>query len=300
MPANRSRTMEWRRCLRQIHERNGALEIAVAREYGEGEDGRHLVWRVRVLGVNDAEIIIEEPTTLGKTIHLKPGIELVAVLAIGQNRWMFNTKVIGTAKHQSHDPRTISALRLTMPASVERCQRRSHYRAETTGLNLPTVDVWPLLDPKSVVVAERANELEFERADRGTPMAHDGDQKREDDEVIMPDVGPPFSALLLNIGGGGAGLRVPPEDAQSLTSHKLFWIRFGLPLELTTPICASAKLVHTHMDSTQHTYAGLAFDFSFNVAHQHFVIDQICRFIDLQQRYQLQQQAAAAQRLRSA
>ena len=96
------------------------------------------------------------------------------------------------------------------------------------------------------------------------------------------------------------GLRVQPEDAQSLTSRRLFWIRFGLPLELTTPICASAKLVHTHMDSTQHTYAGLAFDFSFNVAHQHFVVDQICQFIDLQQRYQLQQQAAAAQRLRSA
>ncbi|MHC4108288.1 MAG: PilZ domain-containing protein [Planctomycetota bacterium] len=300
MPANRSRTMEWRRCLRQIHERNGALEIAVAREYRDGEDGRHLVWRVRVLGVNNAEVIIEEPTTLGKTIRLQPAIELVAILAIGQNRWMFNTKVIGTVKHQSHDQRTISALRLTMPESVERCQRRSYYRVETTGLNLPTVDIWPLLDPKSVVVAERANELEFERADSGTPRPRGRDQKREDNEVVMPDVGPRFPALLLNIGGGGVGLRVQPQDAQSLTSHKLFWLRFGLPLELTTPICASAKLVHTHMDSTQHTYAGLAFDFSFNTAHQHFVVDQICRFIELQQRYQLQQQAATAQRLRSA
>ncbi len=106
VPANRSRTMEWRRCLRQIHERNGTLEIAVAREYGEGEDGRHLVWRVHVLGVNDDEVIIEAPTTLGKTIHLKPGIKLVAILAIGQNRWMFNTKIIGTVKHRSLDHRT--------------------------------------------------------------------------------------------------------------------------------------------------------------------------------------------------
>jgi ATP-dependent HslUV protease ATP-binding subunit HslU len=40
------------------------------------------------------------------------------------------------------------------------------------------------------------------------------------------------------------------------------------------------------MESTHETYAGMAFDFSFNPAHQKFVVDQICRFIAMQQREQ--------------
>ena len=43
------------------------------------------------------------------------------------------------------------------------------------------------------------------------------------------------------------------------------------------------KLIHTHMESSQHTYAGFAFDFSFNPGHQRVVVDQICRFTARQQ-----------------
>ena len=41
---------------------------------------------------------------------------------------------------------------------IERCQRRFD-RFDLQGLKLPTVTLWPLLDPKSVIPAERANEL---------------------------------------------------------------------------------------------------------------------------------------------
>ena len=98
--------------------------------------------------------------------------------------------------------------------------------------------------------------------------------------------------MLLNIGGGGLGLRVRPDDAQSLARHKIFWLRFTLPPELTTPICATAKLAHTNVDSTQYTYAGMAFDFSFNPVHQRFIVEQICRFIAMQQRDQTDDRAA--------
>ncbi len=291
--------MEWRRCLRQICDRNGALEIAVAREYDEGENGRHLVWRVRVVAVTDTEILVEEPMTLGQVIHLEPGIELMAVLAIGQNRWMFPTTILGATDRSRRDRRGVSALRLAMPKSVERCQRRNYYRFETTGLSLPAVDVWPLLDAKSVIIAERANELQFEQAElRGGGSG--APETASDPDALMPDVGPRFTAMLLNIGGGGMGLRVEPEDAQALVSHKLFWIRFQLSPELTTPICATTKLVHTHIDSTQHTYAGMAFDFSFNPAHHRLLVDQICRFIDRQQRDQLKKLGAGAKRRKSA
>ena len=286
MPARRSRTLEWRSCLEQVQARGGSLEIAVLRHSEEPglAAGSHLVWRVRLLYITESEIIVAPPTTLGEVIRVEPGIELVAILAVGQNRWMFTTTHKGLTECSSGG-RMVTAMRLTMPESVERCQRRNHYRMATNMVVLPEVEVWPLLDPKSVLLAERANELQFD-ADRnggGTDMP----RLDADDETLMPEVGPKFTASLLNIGGGGIGLRVQPQDAQSLTRHKIFWLRFSMPPELTTPICATGKLVPTNVDSTQHTYAGIAFDFSFNPIHQRVVVDQICRFIEMQQRAQL-------------
>ena len=84
-------------------------------------------------------------------------------------------------------------------------------------------------------------------------------------------------------------------DAVALARHKVFWLRFNLPPALKTPICATGKLVHTHMESNHDTYAGMAFDFSFNPSHQKFVVDQICRYIATQQREQTMAMAANGQ-----
>ena len=183
-------------------------------------------------------------------------------------------------------------MRLTMPTNVERCQRRNYFRMETGELTLPEVDIWPLLDPKSVLVAERANELKYQAIH--DPTASVVEVAPADDEAIMPEVGPKFSGMLLNIGGGGVGLRVNPGDAQSLTRHKVFWLRFTLPPMVSTPVCATGKLAHTNVDSTQHTYAGMAFDFSFNPGHQRVVVEQICQYITSQQQAQLDRTAEAA------
>jgi hypothetical protein len=283
VPAHRSRTSGWRRCLQQVHERRGALEIAIVRgQDSEGEDGRHLIWRVRLIALSDDEILVEQPMTLGQVIHLEPGIELAAILALGQNRWMFTTSMLGLTPQGGGDRRATTAMRLVMPKSVERCSRRNYYRMETTALNLPEVEVWPLLDPKSVIVAERANELQFEADQSGSPG--DAADEGASTDATMPEVGPKFTASLLNLGGGGLGLRVRPQDAPALGRHKLFWLRFSLPPGLTTPICATGKLAHTNVDSTQHTYAGMAFDFSFNPGHQRLVVAQVCRYITAIQR----------------
>jgi hypothetical protein len=285
--------LEWRRCLEQVQERGGAIEIAVLRDYDRPANmsGSHLVWRVRLLKVTPDEIIVEPPTTLGEVIRVETGINLMAVLAVGQNRWMFTTSHLGPTEFRNGNGRTMTALRLRLPESVERCQRRSHDRVETTSLILPEVDVWPLLDPKSVLPAERANELQFEDDRNGLATGDRG--KGSDDESLMPEVGPRFTTTLLNIGGGGVGLRVKPEDAPSMARHKVFWIRFSMPPEMTTPICATAKLAHTAVNSSQQTYAGMAFDFSFNPVHQGFVVEQIRRFIQIQQRGQLDERKSA-------
>ena len=293
MPANRSRTNEWRRCLQQLHDRNGSMEIALLRDDDDDTEHQHLLWRVRVLGLSENEIIIEQPSALGRSIELHDGVELAVMFAIGQNRWMFRATKLGSHAHQLNSSRELAAMRISMPDNVERCQRRHYYRIETTSLNLPQVEMWPLLDPKSVVVAERACEIQFNVEFGQTheiPNCDATDGCMPFDESLMPEVGPKFIAELTNLGGGGLGVRVLSKDAASLGRHKVFWLRFKLPPEMTTPICATGKLTHSHMDSMQHTYGGLAFDFSFNPGHQEFVVDQICRYIADQQREQLKRQ----------
>ena len=80
MPANRSRTSGWRRSLHQIFERNGSLEIAIARYYEDDNSGQHLIWRVRLLGLSETEVIVEQPMTLGQLIRINKGVEMVAII----------------------------------------------------------------------------------------------------------------------------------------------------------------------------------------------------------------------------
>lgn len=290
VPARRSRTQHWRRCLDELCARGGSLEIAVAST--DGQDApRDLVWRVRLLALEGGALVIEQPSTLGSPVPLENGIELIVVLAIGQNRWMFRSTVMGSTTMDVRRRQDVSAFRITMPTDVERCQRRSFYRVETAQLHLPEVELWPLLDPKSVVLAERANEAQTERRFAQMNM-HESAGVIDDDEFLMPEVGPGFSAQLVNLGGGGLGLDVKPDDTSTLNRHKLYWLKFALPPAVPTPICATAKLVHTHVQSTQHVYGGMAFDFSFNPGHQRFVVEQICRYIAVQQRAQMQRKSA--------
>lgn len=291
MPATRLRNTDWHRSLRQVAERGGSLDVAIANDHhDENVNGANVLWRVRLLDLTDQAIVIEHPTTLGKQIDLATGVELVVILTIGQNRWMFRTRSLGGLRLAEgggrYGSKPIAALRLAMPEVVERCQRRSNYRVSTASLNLPHVDVWPLLDPRTVVVAERANELLFENAAPGSSRT-----SPTTDELTLPDVGPRFSAHLVNLGGGGVGLTVANSESQGLLRHKLFWLRIALPPDLPAPICATAKAVHTHMTATQDYYAGLAFDFTFNPAHQRVVVEQIGRYVASVQRMQMLRRA---------
>ena len=286
MPASRSRTHEWRRSLQQIFERGGAIEVAIAHPEARTAEpmahvaGGAIVWRVRVLQMNEHEIVVEQPSALGMPIAFDAGIDLVGAIAIGQNRWTFRT--VHLAPTELRGPRPIRAMRIRMPDVVERSMRRT-LRVDTTSLQLPSVEVWPLLDPKSVVVAERWNEVVFEASLQGEMCPEPADP-----ESLMPTVGPKFGAILMNLGGGGVGLRIEPEDSVQLTRHRTFWIRMNLKPELETPICATGKIVHTHIDSSMRTYAGVQFDFTFHPAHERFVGEQIRRYIMAQQELQRQ------------
>ncbi len=59
----------------------------------------------------------------------------------------------------------------------------------------------PLLEPSTVIAAETANRHRILDRKPGTP------------DDLLPEVGPAFSAKLMNIGGGGVGLLVTRDEA---------------------------------------------------------------------------------------
>lgn len=280
MPASRSRTERWRDCLHQIYERGGGLELSLARDGDESARGADLVWRVRILGVTDDDITVEAPNAMGKSIVLDRLTPLVVAMSIGQNRWMFKTTVVeldhmclgrGAVEH--------TVLKLQMPEHVERCSRRSFYRISTAALRLPEVECWPLRDPATAIAPEMANRaliIDLENQD----ISGINIQRRLEQPTMLPEVGPSFRAKLLNVGGGGAGLMVDRSDAPGLDCVRSLWLRIDLRPEIPAPIAVTARCVHTHIDSSQNTYAGLAFDFGFNPGHREFVVSQIARYVD--------------------
>ncbi len=318
MAARRSRTEHWRESLQQLQERNGAIEISLPGDQerftnppiegvpeSEGPGGadegaqssittKNLIWRVRILQLSDDAIFVEQPMVLRQRIDLAPGVDLVGVIAVGPNRWMFRTRNLGPASVRAAGSRELPALRLAMPHGVERCQRRSFYRIATVGLLLPRVECYPLLDPHTVAAAESANRAEIlDRAAGASPVAgRITPAGQAPSPFTLPEVGPGFNARLVNVGGGGAGLLVEPLDASTFDRHKLFWLRVNLTPQLPAPLGVTARVVHTHLDTAQRTYAGMSFDFSFNRSHEQFVVNQLCKYVADVQRDQLRRQAA--------
>ncbi|MEN0020229.1 MAG: PilZ domain-containing protein [Planctomycetota bacterium] len=276
MPASRSRTERWRDCLHQIHSRRGAIEFTIAKRGVEQVESPEvwkraqpdLVWRVRVLEIRGDEILVEYPAAAGQRISIEPDIDIVAAMSIGQNRWMFHSKTLGGIGTDG-----LGALRLAMPTTVERCMRRDFFRISTARLDLPNVDLWPLLDPQSVGPAEVANRARIEGTAGHQSLSDDSEQ------LMLPSVGPKFTGQLINLSGGGLGVLVARSEAGPLDASPFFWLRLDLGQGLPVPLAMTGKLVHRHTDSTQAVHAGLAFEFGFHPAHRDFIVKQVVDYV---------------------
>lgn len=269
MPAHRSRTERWQECLEQILSRGGGIEIAPARAMDANGQSADLLWRVRLISIEPEALLVERPTVAGAPVPLSAGDAVVGVMTIGQNRWMFATTVERAIASEGRGPGVLS---LRAPERVERCRRSDPYRVSTAAVNLPRVECWPLLDPTTVVAAEMATRS-LVRESLRTGEAGGGEA------VVLPEVGPLFEARLMNIGGGGLGLVVESEHASALERSRLIWMRLWLTPEVPEPIGLTARVAHSHLDSTQQRYAGCAFEFTFNPGHKAFVVDAVGRFI---------------------
>lgn len=260
--------------MQQVFERGGTLEIAVVRGDASESTSRDpqeivgsadLVWRLKIVALEEESVLVESPVALGQTIRIEDGIPLVGAITIGQNRWKFRSKKISDERPAGSRG---SCMRLQLPDHVERCSRR-FVRFEAGALSLPKVNIWPLLDPQTIVEAEAANEEAFRAFVESRPAVASTPQ--------MPSVGPAFTATLMNVGGGGVGLRVEPQDSAVLGRHRIFWLEIPLGSGNPVPIVATGKVVHTHLDSSQRTYIGVSFDFTFRLTHQAVVVEQIHR-----------------------
>ncbi len=285
VPASRSRTGKWKDYLAKIRDRGGALEISVLRAGDNAEpDSADLVWRVKVIDFDDNAITIEPPAAFGRTIPLGDDVRLIGAMTIGQNRWMFHTRTLG--KRVGHRGEVIL---LELPDNVERCTRRNAYRMSTADLNLPVVQCWPLRDPSSVVAGEAANRGQILQA-----MDGDTDSPAPIESLVLPDVGAAFDAHLVNISGGGLGIKIDSADASGTEHSPYLWLRVNLLPHIPLPLAVTARIAHTHRDVTQSIYAGLAFDFTHNPEHRRFVVDVLESYVDRVQERQRNDLAKAS------
>jgi hypothetical protein len=282
VPANRSRTENWYACLQQIAARGGALEFAFKREETAGVEPTDLLWRCRLLTVTPTELLVEPPAAVGRSFDLKPGTVLVGAMTIGQNRWLFETTVLGSREARLAGAPAGRALTMSMPDQVERCARRSFMRVSTTALNLPNVQCWPLLDPTSVVPAETANRLAIlgRMNDPAFGPAPTPQESSLADSMLLPSVGPSFPAQLMNISGGGLGLLVSQAHRTACDRASYLWLRVDLTPEIPLPMALTVRRSHTHLDAAQNLYLGVAVDFTHHTAHQDFVSRLLASYVD--------------------
>jgi len=272
VPATRSRNERWKDYLDRLPERNGAIEIAV-RSADNNSNADHnsltpdVVWRVRVIACNPNALIVEQPGAFGRPLAIDTGTPLIGAMTVGQNRWMFHTRVVGHKAEHGRPPLLI----LELPTGVERCARRSFYRISTAKLSLPRVFCWPLLDPTTVVPAETACRASIEAALAAGMRNHNTDHNNDTLQLTLPDVGSPFEAALLNLSGGGLGLHVEPAYTSNLTSRPHLWLQVDLGPTSPGPLSVTGRVAHTHLDSTQSTYAGIAFEFGHHPEYRDFV-----------------------------
>lgn len=274
VPANRSRTENFRESLHQIHERGGSLELSFKPASGTQE--RDVVFRVRLLRLNDHELIVSLPGFAGQGLRVMAGANVLASYSVGQNRWSFPTQTLGVrAPVGNGEP----GLALQMPTGVTRCPRRAHERASTNSFNLPDVIGRPLLDPLSAVPAEAANRANIEaylaNAANGVGLVSDETER----ELLLPYAGPEYNAKLLNISPGGVGLAISQAQAPVLERRAFSWLQLPLKPFLPIPVTVTVRRVHTHLDSDGTVYAGFGFDFSFHPEQQAFVVGLVRQYV---------------------
>jgi c-di-GMP-binding flagellar brake protein YcgR len=212
----------------------------------------------RMLGLDDTQMVVEEPSGQAAADMLQPGAPVMLYIAEGDDRWEFETHVLETTRFALNASVRVQALRLAPPRTVGKAQRRDFYRVDTAG----AVD-----EPVQITVS--------------IPHA-----QGESAEIIE------LEGRLVNIGGGGMGMTVNEIAARRMLRADKIHCRVALPT-LNHPLELNVRVAHSQQQARDIHYMGLQFVFQRPAARDQ-VADKLCYFAAWLQRQRLNRRAQRA------
>jgi c-di-GMP-binding flagellar brake protein YcgR len=260
--------------------------------------------RVKLLDFNAAGLVVERPERLDVGVYFTRGTRVRVLMPESRRRrfWEFTTTVrdllslppeqtaVGSfdagrpdlsghqSVHLTNESLTASAtpmraMALVPPTQVHRAQRRSFYRVAIAGINLLPVQLTPLSEAASpqIGLADNANLHE---------------QVQDTNKTMYAEAGATFHARLVNISGGGIGVEVPRQHAQTAQTANRLSCVMSLP-RLPRPLSVDCVPVHRHLQSDGSLYLGLEMILA-DAVQRRRIGDLVCRFTAWHQRQQLQ------------
>ncbi len=269
---------EWTQLVQTTEKRNGVMELRADPAHHDLPPEQRVSHRVRLIQVRPDGWIVERPFSLKGEGTISPGMRLCGMLGVGAARWGFETEALEAIRHQLNAQASVPALRLAPPMNVRSAQRRAFFRVPMLAAEPARATVWPLLDIRSAVQAERANLFEHKAEGSGQAMP-----------VRSPDLGSPMDGRILDLSAGGLAVLVGTERQQEIEPHECFWIEMNLP-GLGLPLRAVGRKVRCASETPESLTLAMAFTFTHHRAHETFVTDTLCRVAAGEQRRQLQRQ----------
>ena len=264
----------WLEMLRELADRNGSVELTPIDDSGEGDQAgataaptggpdqtatqappQTHTCRARLLEVGrDQKLLVEMPPRPGAAQALRRAAAVhVLVMNHGQ-RWTGRSPVLGTQRYQLNERNHVLALQLGGTTDVRSAQRRRFYRANTAAIEMPNVLLAAV------------------------------------DDQLAKEIGP-LEARMLNISGGGLGLRLEGREVRQVLTGQVYCCRFQLPGDQEGMV-VNARIVHAEPTRDRALYLGMSFEFA-DDAHRQRVQDRIIRFTTRLEREQLQRQRRA-------
>jgi c-di-GMP-binding flagellar brake protein YcgR len=254
----------WHPTLVSLARHNGAVDLSTVAEEGEA-----VTYRTRLLALeDDGVLLVERPGQPGVSHRLQEGVAVELVAVEQGHRWKGRCEVLGFSDYHLNAATKVRAVRLSGPGEVTSAQRRYFFRVDIAGSQV---------QPAVLV-----------------PMWNIGDEESSAGAVYEPVVGAePIHANLLNVSGGGVGVRVnvTPQLVAALKKGEIYRCVLMLPT-IARPLELTARLVHLRPRKDRTAYLGLQFVLD-GSARQRQVQDQIIRFATDMERQQLRRQRGA-------
>ena len=274
---------EWTQLAADTALRNGTIEIRIDPAYHDVvEERRGLLYRVRLLAIENDHWIIERPFSLQGKPSVQAGMKLIGILGTAASRWSFCTDARSAGLYQLNSESKVPVMHLTLPSHVQSAQRRAYYRVAMLGEQKARARVWPLLDVESARFAELANST-----------LHKSNGRSDSTIAAHPTVGTGCEGWVLDFSAGGLAIGIDQDLRLPLKQYETFWIEMSLPT-LKWPLCTTARLVRTFDESSEMSRLAYEFSFEHNPTHEKFVLDTLCRVAAAEQRRQIQRSRQTA------